>query len=437
MKKVFKKLAVILAAASLTGCQSNIELTHDITNSMEGVTKSDISEAVETTDDISIGEVTDSREEDFIPKLLMETDKPFVLAKENYIIEKQNIDVSVFNEYGFPHYAADGKYYYTEPMLGKLFYEFAEQEPVEEATIFVYDSKSEEYSPLYSEAPYGEFDALYFTFVGLHDNFLYYFREECRYGSQTTTGEGFDLCRLNLENKKSEHIFSLNNEWYWECKRDIAIVGNSLFFYDYHDTNLETEECVHIIRCFDLDTGEDFVFRDDAENVIPYKNGVVYCHDGGYYYHGDDKDITGKGIYYEGDELLFYSKAEGEPEISGISIDGDTAIYSCFTYYPDGAVGNMGIFDKEFNRMEIASNKRGTWCIDAEECKISEAGLISVDAPKPLIYDKDNECFAVIPIDDYSDYRSYATEDSICFFGYADDDYGKYTSAALYTVKRR
>ena len=101
----------------------------------------------------------------------------------------------------------------------------------------------------------------------------------------------------------------------------------------------------------------------------------------------------------------------------------------------------MGIFDEDFIRTDlVATPHEIAWYINAEGCEMSEAGLISVGgAPKPLIYDTEIDGFAMIPIDDYSDYISYATEDSICFFAYDtdDDDYEKYTSAALYTVKRR
>ena len=438
MKKELKKLAVILAAVLLTACQNDTEPKPDITSGDEESTKYEISQPVT---DIPIGEdevtenVTESSEEkDFIPKLLMDTDKPFVRAEDHYIIEKQDIDVSAFNEYGIPRFVADGKYFYSEHPI-ETDSSYSNAVSTKEAYIYEYDSETGKYSQIYSEECLKNTEFLYFNFVALRDNYLYYFREESLLGSQSSTGKGFDLCRLNLDTKQSEHIFSLNNEWFWACRDEIDIIGNSLYFYDFHDANLDTMECVRIIYRFDFDTGEVSVFRDDADTVTPYKNGLVYCHDDGYYYHGEDNNIKGKGIFYEGDELLFYYTAELMPEKSTeIKINGDTIIYGITDY--DSKESVVGFFDENYNQTEIASTKKGTWYFYVYSCEISESGLVYFDAPAPLIYDKKTDSFAVIPIDDYTYCYHYATKDGICIFifSYADDEY---TSAALYTVKRR
>lgn len=440
MKKRVNNFAVILAAVFLTGCQNDIEPAPDITSSIEDGTNLNLSETIEIGD-ISVSEAADSGEEVFIPRLLLETDKPFVLAEERYLIEKRELkadDAGFLHDHIYRSCFADNKCYYSESGFDKSYYEHTDREHAEKASILAYDFKTGEHSPLYSEAPSSDANVLVFDIVGLHDNFLYYFRKESPFGAQALTGVGFDLCRLNLEDKKSEHIFSLNNEWFWECKDDIAIVGDSLYFYDFHDANSETYECVRIIRRFDTDTGEVSVFRDDAENVMHYKNGIIYFHDGGYYYHGEDSDIKGKGIFYEGDELIFYFDSEEEPGFI-INAKGDIIFY-CYAYYTDeGGVSGIGIYDEDFNRVEIAATKKGTWTLSAGEgCMMSETGLISAGrAPKPLIYDMRTESFAIIPIDDYSDYLSYAEDDGICFLGYDTDDDLNYISAALYTVKRR
>ena len=442
MKKGSKKFAAILAAAVLlTGCQNDTEPKPDITSGGEENTKFEISQSVT---DIPIGEdevtenVTESsEEEDFIPKLLMDTDKPFVRAEDHYIIEKRDIDVSAFNEHGLPNFAAEGKYFYSEP----LFEENSETgvTTAKESYIYVYDTETGEYSKIYSEECSKDTNILYFTFAALRDNYLYYFREEGRLNAQSGTSEGYDLCRLNLDTNRSEHIFSLNNETFWGVKDQADVIGNSLYFYDFHDSNHEYVDFVRTIYRFDLDTGEVTLFRDDADNVMPYKNGLIYYHDGGYYYHGEDKDIKGKGVFYEGDELLFYFEEDEnedpyQPYVD-IAAKGDTIGYGMIDH--ETGECTVGIFDENYEQQEIASTQRGTFYMYM--CAVTETGLVYLHATLPLVYDTQSDSFALIPIDgaDYTNYWNMdSTEDSIHFFVYEYED-SAYTSAVVYTVKRR
>lgn len=432
MKKGLKKLAVILAAVSLTGCQNDNEPAPYITSGIEVGTKSDVSEAIGTAD-ISIGEVTDSGEEVFIPKLLMNTDRPFVRAEDNYIIEKRDIDVSAFNEHGIPGFAADGKYFYSEHSIEENSSHTAVI-GAKESYIYVYDTESGEYSRIFSEECSKDTNILYYEFAALRDNYLYYFRKEGRFNAQSSTSDGYDLCRLNLDTKQSEHIFSLNNETFWGVKDQVNIIGNSLYFYDFHDSNHEYVEFVRTIYRFDLDTGETAVFRDDADYVMPYKNGLIYYHDGGYYYHGEDKDIRGKGVFYEGDELLFYFDQEQDPYqiIAVVAAKGDAIVYGMIDH--DTGECTVGIFDENYEQRELASPQKGTFYMYVSD--VTETGLVYLNAPKPLVYDTKLDSFALIPIDGNKYWVSHSTEDSVRFFVYEYEN-DKYTSAALYTVKRR
>lgn len=431
MKKGMKKFAVILAAVSLTGCQNDTEPAPDITSGVEENTKFEISQDVT---DISIGEddVTESGEEDFIPKLLMDTDKPFVRAEDHYITENRDIDVSVFNEHGLPDFAAEGKYFYSE----HLFEENSETgvTTAKESYIHVYDTETGEYSKIYSEECSKDTNILYFTFAALRDNYLYYFREEGRLNAQSSTSEGYDLCRLNLDTNRSEHIFSLNNEQFWAVKDETDIIGNTLYFYDFHDSNPEYVDFVRTIYRFDLDTGEAALFRDDADYVMPYKNGLIYYHDGGYYYHGEDKDIRGKGNFYEGDELLFYFDQEQDPyqTYAVVAAKGDTIGYVMTDY--DTGECTVGIIDENYEQRELASPQKGTFYMYMGS--VTETGLVYLTAPSPLIYDTQLDSFALIPIDGKDYWNLPSTEDSVRFFVFEYED-DMYTSAALYTVKRR
>ena len=440
MKKGSKKFAAILAAAVLLmGCQNDTEPKPDITSGGEENTKFEISQSVT---DIPIGEdevtenVTESSEEtDFIPKLLMDTDKSFVRAEDLYIIEKRDIDVSVFNEHDLPDFAAEGKYFYCEPLLE----ENSETgvTTAKESYIYVYDTETGEYSKIYSEECSKDTNILYFTFAALKENYLYYFREEGRFNAQSSTSEGFDLCRLNLDTNRSEHIFSLNNETFWNVKDQVDVIGNSMYFYDVHDIDYEYMEFIRAVYSFDFDTGEVTLFRDDADYVMPYKNGLIYYHDGGYYYHGEDKDIRGKGVYYEGDELLFYFDQDQDPyQITAVvAAKGDTIGYGMIDH--DTGECTVGIFDENYEQQELASPQKGTFYMYMSG--VNETGLVYLHATSPLVYDTQSDSFALIPIDgtDHTNYWNMdSTEDSIRFFVYEYED-DEYTSATVYSVKRR
>ena len=145
-KKSLVVFALALTAAFLTGCQNDNETEPDVTSGGEENTKFEISQSVT---DIGIGDddMTDGGEETFIPKLLMDTDKPFVRAEDNYIIEKQDIDLSKLDEYNCREFH-DGKLYYSS---------FASYENSgSKAEVWAYDIESGELTTYYSETPGAE-----------------------------------------------------------------------------------------------------------------------------------------------------------------------------------------------------------------------------------------------------------------------------------------
>lgn len=431
IKRTASILAVAFAVAFIAGCQSEIESDFEITNSTD---------STNCTEEI----INSKNERDLLPKLVIDTDKPCLLSKKTqliedaenlYLVEKQDMDVSIF-DYVFSSFSADGNYYCTEQKQGSQYYALKGITPVDKASIAVYNSETKDLTALYSEAPNADEHSLTFEIVGLLDPFLYYYRLESNLNHCD-----FVLCRLNLKDGVSSPLFSFANEsTIGSCKPIRS--GDYLYFYEVHDVDWEKSEGIWTIYRCDMNTGETSVFRDYAECPLPYKDGIIYYHNGGFYYHGSSSDITGEGIFYEGDELIFYPNSEGESEVSGINANGDTVFYTYDIYHAEiegCAIGSViGIFGEDYKRIDLGFTPIDAgWYINARDCSVSGDGLISVcGAAKPLIYDAQTKSFAVI-FSGYSHYFSYASGDSICFFLYNMDENFNYSSAALYTVKRR
>ena len=173
-KRSLVVFALALAAAFLTGCQNDNETEPDVTSSGEESAKFEISQSVT---DIGIGDddMTDGGEETFIPKLLMDTDKPFVRAEDNYIIEKQDIDLSKLDEYNCREFH-DGKLYYSS---------FASYENSgSKAEIWAYDIKSGEFTTFYSEEPEAEGVWVDLDIRLIDKAYLYFYREAFQTGTE-------------------------------------------------------------------------------------------------------------------------------------------------------------------------------------------------------------------------------------------------------------
>ena len=136
---------------------------------------------------------------------------------------------------------------------------------------------------------------------------------------------------------------------------------------------------------YDMNTGEASLFRDYADYPVPYNNGIVYYHDNGFYYHGETSDIKGKGVFYEGDELLFNSGFVGIHEDIVSDFGLETLLYCCAdeTENAISAGVDLGVLDKDFNKELIAHTKKGTWTMMLGD--ISTSGLVSVIAPIGII----------------------------------------------------
>lgn len=424
-KKSLVFFALALAAAFLTGCQNDTEPEPDITSGGEENTKFEISQSVT---DIPIGEdvVTDNGEDVFIPKLLMDTDKPFVRAEDNYIIEKQDIDLSELDEYNRREFH-DGKFYYSS---------FASYENSgSKAEIWAYDIQSGELTTFYSETPETEGFWVDLDIRLIDKSYLYFYREAFQTGTEDMPFQLVEraLYRVDLRDNSTKKIFSYADEEVMPSGSSVTAAGDILYIPTVYQS---LNDYRFMIFQYDMNTGEASLFRDDSDYPIPYNNGIVYFHDSGFYYHGEASDIKGRGVFYEGDELVFNSAYDGLHEDLVSDFGSDALMYVCAddTEHYIEAGFDFGIFDKDFNRVWIAHTKKDTWAIQISD--ISTSGLISMGAPKPMIYDINEECFAVISIDDYEYYISFAEDDSVCFFAYEYDSDYNYLSAALYTVNR-
>ena len=419
-KKSLVVFALALTAAFLTGCQNDNEPKPDVTSGGEENTKFEISQSVT---DIGIGEddATDGGEESFIPKLLMDTDKPFVRAEENYIIEKQDIDLSKLDDYNRREFH-DGKFYYSS---------FASYENSgSKAEIWAYDIKSGELTTYYSETPETEGFWVDLDIRLIDEAYLYFYREAFQTGTENMSFQLVEreLYMVDLRDNNVEKIFSYADEEVMPSGSSVVSAGDILYIPTIHEA---LNNYKFMLFQYDMNTGEASLFRDYADYPVPYNNGIVYYHDNSFYYHGA-ADIKGQGAFYEGDELVFDSAYDGLFEDLFSDFGMEELIYVCAedkeNFYSSGF--DLGIFDEDFNRVLIARTKKDTWVMQVGG--VSTSGLVSVSAPKPLIYDLNKECFAVIPID-FGDYYYFVNEDELWFLGY---EWGN-DSAVLYTVRRK
>lgn len=435
-KRISEFLFLLTAISLLTACQSDVTPNPDMTLSEE----SKVSETDEIADDTHNNTtVTDDYgnygeiEQDWN----LETDKTFVPAEELYRIEKKSIDADVFKKNGVLNLIEGSSFFFSQITYGKAYYDImVKEEPVEKASVTLYDSDKGEASVILSEAPKDDEHGLFFEPIALNGSYLYFFRSDII--TIYDTVEENSLWRVSLNDKTSEKLFTFDSG---DNIKTPVQLDNFLYFYEFWEADLNGSKGIWVIYRCDMDTGETSVFRYNAERPLVYKNGIIYYHNGGFYYHGDSSEVTGKGTFYKGDELIFYPNTEGSKRVSGINSKKDVIIYTYDIYENDYAIGSVfGVFDENFNRIDIGSTPPSPpiWYITADLCCMSDSGLISVDrGTQPLIYDTQNDSFSDISIDGYSDYSVYTAENGLHFFAYETDNNYNYISAAMYTVTRK
>lgn len=215
-----------------------------------------------------------------------DSDLPLYNAAELYETEKCNFDALNIGSY-MPG-CFDGEKLYFFGGSYDMWHDEASA-----AQIRTHNIKTGEEEVIYEEF-LGENDGLWFNSAGVYDNVLYWYRTAFRdYARQNT-----ELYRMDLSDKIPERVLGFGSDLYNSFAPVRA--GKMLYIEDYGMNSTESSSIYRI----DMESGKGILFRRDARTPLPWKNGIIYLHDGGFYYNGPDK-IPQSGIFYEEDELLF------------------------------------------------------------------------------------------------------------------------------------
>lgn len=218
----------------------------------------------------------------------LNSDLPFYNAAELYETEAVNFDPEIRNIYT-PDCFDGGKLYY----FGGGYDTWHDE--IITAEIYTHDVRTGEEEVIYKETV-GSNEGIWYDGAGIYDNVMYWYRTVLKdYERQNT-----ELYRMDLNDRVPQRVVGFNS--YLTNVSDPATVrsGNMLYLDDYGFKSTDSPSIYRI----DMESGKAILFRRDASTPLAWKNGMIYLHDGGFYYNGPDK-IPQSGIFYEEDELLF------------------------------------------------------------------------------------------------------------------------------------
>lgn len=279
-------------------------------------------------------------------------------------------------------------------------------------------------SLLLEEAPQAEENGLYYNIIGVIDNYLYYERMEI-YSDPDSVGDAyevdFELYRINLRNNETEFILKLG----WVLGGKYAISGNNIYIgeicyntdYDpYHDK----DDKLYRIWRYNTVTGETELFRDNARDPYPFKEGIIYqCTDiGAVYYHSDSSD-TDTYLFERFVTSLFTAPAFGGDIIA---VNHDNKSVSIMEENDGGSFAERKFI--EGYHVNAAGN--------VAPCK----GFIPI-GNRPMFYDEENDWFAWI-IDIGTDKNNWSwirsSEDTLCLGVFGGDNGNRVER--IYTVRK-
>lgn len=433
MKKLIKTLCMLLAATVLSGCTGGKD---------EENIASDTSATVQTVIDTNNNTVT-AEIADCITTML-----PYVKIDEICNIEKNEANaglLEMMNKYGFPEAFSEDDYYFADDLELKSSYFLSNTEEKTTARLIKYNEKSGEVNVLLEETPdetkYGTLIYYYPKFV--HDTFLYYYRyEHCPDYDDPSKGYTLtELYRINLADKGAEKIFTFEPSE--QLPKTPVICGKMLYFYDFSNIDYETGDYDSTVYIYDTSSGKTEVFRNDSEYPVAYKNGIIYYHDGGFYYNGNEKFEALDDKYCENDPLLFYPNPDGQAKVSGVFSDGETVMYSYSNYdehEKDLAIGStVGFINEKGERIDIAQtvSDKAFYITEPEG---SDGIYVFRQNPSLIVYDSRNKSFSRLLIDEDDFLLRTADDAALCIsFDYdpSDPNEKTFTQAVVYKLKRR
>ncbi|MCM1298645.1 MAG: hypothetical protein NC228_03670, partial [[Eubacterium] siraeum] len=283
---------------------------------------------------------------------------------------------------------------------------------------------------------------LYYYPLTVHNSYLYYYRYEHRpdYDAPENSYRLTELYRIDLKDKSNHKLFSFQPDE--KLPEYPVIFEDALYFYEISDEDYESGSYRSTIYRYDTASDKTEIFKEASECPLVYKNGVIYYHEGGFYYCGDENLDAADGKYYGSGPLIFYANPEGEPELSGVFSDGETIMYSYYVtdehdyYYAIGST--IGFIDENRRRNDIATTVSDAFYITNPRSFDGFYGFRQ--APHLIIYDSRSKAFSKLLTEEQDFFLRISDDGALCIGLNCDpnDPTEKtFTKAVVYRLKRK
>ncbi|MCM1298515.1 MAG: hypothetical protein NC203_09155 [Firmicutes bacterium] len=353
----------------------------------------------------------------------LKTDLPCINAEEAYNVEKYELDWYEYN-HGAP-VAYDGECFYYIDYLA------FDDDPM--ILSFNPATKEEKGIIYYSELEEGQqwlsinFTALYnshfFFFVTVQPNEEYYFYD-------------IDLAGGNTYCVKTDKLPGYT--------RALAAYENCIYFGDSY-TNDDSGEKTYIITEYNTDSKSFSTYKANAKIPAVYKNGILYYHDGGLYYDGNE-DVPGSGVIFNGDNMIlsvdeyFMKHFPFKDKIFYRYYSYDNTDYRIFGYYDEKLIRHdLAVSTVISNQCEFSSD-----FVFAENADLMSFYLFGDFDEKPVIYDMKNNIFAAIEAENSHDhFYAFSDDNSIVLYlrghylEYDNYENDEYVNAQYYKISRK
>lgn len=355
------------------------------------------------------------------------TDIPCVKADEIYDVEKYEIDWEREYDAGAPS-AFDGeRFYYTNPLA-----------PKDQPMIVSFNPATKEEKGLF----YPELDenqsCFSPKFAALHNSHFFFFANVFASVMSEWKEEYYfydiDLSDGNVTSIKIDKLPGRTEA--------LAAQDNFIYFGDSYEEG-ENSDKVYIIKKYDINDKSFSTFKINAKIPSAYKNGILYYHDGGLYYDGDEV-IESADVIYNGDSMVL-----AVDEYFMRHYVYKEKIFYRYYSYDNTDYRTFGYFDDNFQRHDLAESKvskeESEFSYDfvfAENADLMSFSLFGSYDEKPIIYDIKNNLFAAINVENTHDhFYAFSDNDSIILYlrGYFTDIYNgdEYINATYYRISRK
>ena len=279
---------------------------------------------------------------------------------------------------------------------------------------------------LLEDTPRNEGWGLSIRLIGVMGGHLYYERHEWDAVTDTVDGSApefrSELHRINLSNNADEMLTEIETTDYSKYLADrYAISGDYIYIAEmYFDP-----EKHYRIRRYNGVTGETELFKADAYDLSPFKDGIIYHTEEGAFYYHSDKDNT--------DSYLF-DYPFGYSIFPPVAFGGDVIAVN-----HDNAIGIMEEKDGVYTERKIieAVTQVNAAALVAPCKGLVPLGSLSLSEGRAAVfYDEENDLFAVIDdIEEIGDNWSWvkSSEDTLCLMVFDGED----RLEKIYTVRKR